>query len=690
MSDKKLSELPVASAINPSDISILVSGGVDYQFAFTTLLQLISSNLTVGANICFGTSLPANMTGKNGDVFINTSTGTFAQKTAGTWSIVYTIPLSGGSVDGTVLYGLGIPGTATGNNNDTYINTGTGIFYKKSAGTWSQVFSMQTGPAGATGAAGANGTNGTNGLSILSGATTPSNLTVGVDGDFYINTTNFTLFGPKTAGNWGAGTSIIGDAGPAGAKGDTGATGATGPAGATGPKGDKGDTGATGAGGGGGSGYAARSFDSILTFDASFKMETTQTADLAFRLTGVPVADVMARVIIIGDGVHACTFPTDWVNGNGQLFDNTSKNIIYFEYDGDEVIYFIVKVPTPDVTSPSLVSAVINNAAKNQIVLSYSELLDQTSVPVTGDFGANLGKAVTAVALSGSIITLTVDTDYAYGDVATISYIPGGNPVQDPSHNTALPLTNAAITNNVLPNTTSLVIAGATQIPYTSAKPTAFQFGSGGVGGSDIPFSVSFWVKPGSAAVGFVSTGSLTSIEEQNLVIQGGGGNPIYFQIFTNTAGQAYISTNSNMTAAVWAHVVCTYDGTKLASGMKIYIDGVLAATTIGSASYAGQSAFIADTVLAIFANAYLANTGTPQQPAYGVKMDQLYWWNKELTSIDVTSIYNGGALVDPTALFIAGNLIGRYEFDGNLTDLGPNGYNLTSSVVPTYSSDHV
>jgi len=252
MSDKKLSELPLASSLNLTDVSILVNNGTDYQFAFSTLLQLISSNLTVGANITFGTTLPPNITGKNGDVFINTATGSFAQKTANVWTIVYTLPISGGSTDGTISYGLGVPRNATGNNNDTYINTGTGIFYKKTSGSWAQVFSMQTGPAGATGAAGANGTNGANGLSILNGAGIPSNSATGINGDFYINTLNYTLFGPKTAGNWGSGASLIGDPGPAGAKGDAGATGPTGPAGSpgatgtAGPKGDAGDTGPAG------------------------------------------------------------------------------------------------------------------------------------------------------------------------------------------------------------------------------------------------------------------------------------------------------------------------------------------------------------------------------------------------------------------------------------------------------------
>jgi hypothetical protein len=209
--DKKISELPIASSISADDVCLLVSNGTSYQFAFTTLLQFISTGITTGAALSFGTTLPQNNAGKNGDVFVNTATGAFAQKIAGMWTVVYTLPSVAATLDGTVLYGLGSPGTLAGNNNDTYIDTGSGIFYKKTGGNWGQVFSMQTGPAGAQGTKGDTGATGANGKSILSGPGNPSNLSTGTNGDFYINTSTYTLFGPKTGGNWGAGIALVPD-----------------------------------------------------------------------------------------------------------------------------------------------------------------------------------------------------------------------------------------------------------------------------------------------------------------------------------------------------------------------------------------------------------------------------------------------------------------------------------------------
>ena len=97
---------------------------------------------------------------------------------------------------------------------------------------------------------------------ILNGVGAPSK-TVGIDGDFYIDTKNLNLYGPKVKGVWKAGTSLkqvdsksvttvigepgsIGDRGPQGDKGDKGATGNTG---ATGSAGLTGAVGATGANG---------------------------------------------------------------------------------------------------------------------------------------------------------------------------------------------------------------------------------------------------------------------------------------------------------------------------------------------------------------------------------------------------------------------------------------------------------
>ena len=83
------------------------------------------------------------------------------------------------------------------------------------------------GGIGPEGPAGPAGTNGLDGKTILNGAGAPG-AGLGVDGDFYIDTTGNLIYGPKTGGAWGAGVSIVGDTGPVGPAGPTGPTGADG------------------------------------------------------------------------------------------------------------------------------------------------------------------------------------------------------------------------------------------------------------------------------------------------------------------------------------------------------------------------------------------------------------------------------------------------------------------------------
>jgi len=71
---------------------------------------------------------------------------------------------------------------------------------------------------GPQGPPGPQGIAGTNGKTILNDTLNPQS-SIGNDGDFFINTSTSTLFGPKTAGAWPQGISLIGPQGPAGSGG---------------------------------------------------------------------------------------------------------------------------------------------------------------------------------------------------------------------------------------------------------------------------------------------------------------------------------------------------------------------------------------------------------------------------------------------------------------------------------------
>jgi hypothetical protein len=62
-----------------------------------------------------------------------------------------------------------------------------------------------------------NGTNGKNGTTILSGTTAPT-LSIGEIGDYYLNKSTYDLYGPKTSNSWGTPINLRGSSGTAGSK----------------------------------------------------------------------------------------------------------------------------------------------------------------------------------------------------------------------------------------------------------------------------------------------------------------------------------------------------------------------------------------------------------------------------------------------------------------------------------------
>ena len=119
------------------------------------------------------------------------------------------------NVLGTVANQAALPGGAT--TGDVYQAEDTGIFYVWDGAAWDSIGTLAgpAGPAGATGPAGADGADGADGQTILNGTVDPTDNVTGTDGDFYINTTSNEIFGPRTAGAWGSGTSLVGPAGGA-------------------------------------------------------------------------------------------------------------------------------------------------------------------------------------------------------------------------------------------------------------------------------------------------------------------------------------------------------------------------------------------------------------------------------------------------------------------------------------------
>src|SRR6185437_10250129 len=206
-----------------------------------------------GSQILAGAGIPSSSLGSNNDFYLDNSTGNYYKKISGTWTAQGSLRGPTGSPGATgpqgppgprgfngtngaqglpgpqglpgivgqpgsqIFTDVGIPNLSLGSNNDFYLDTSSGNYYKKISGTWTAQGSLR-GPPGSPGTQGPRGFNGTNGIN---GATGP----IGPQGPRGFNGTN----------------------GINGAQGPQGDIGPPGPIGPQGPRGFNGTNGINGA-----------------------------------------------------------------------------------------------------------------------------------------------------------------------------------------------------------------------------------------------------------------------------------------------------------------------------------------------------------------------------------------------------------------------------------------------------------
>ena len=112
-----------------------------------------------------------------------------------------------------------------------------------------------------------------------------------------------------------------------------------------------------------------------------------------------------------------------------------------------------------DGVRPTFVSAAVDGSS---LTLTYGEVLDGGSRPVSGDFTVQVegsGRSVSGVSVSGSVVTLTLNPAVEHGDTGIrVSYTPDTNPIRDAAGNEADRLSNVPVTNET-PDTTSPTVS---------------------------------------------------------------------------------------------------------------------------------------------------------------------------------------------------------------------------------------
>lgn len=231
-----------------------------------------------------------------------------------------------------------------------------------------------------------NTTGGTPAIRYGAGAPAAS---VGLNGDFYIDITNYDFYGPREAGNWGVGQSLIG---PDGQPGEPGPRGATGSAGPMGPAGAPGGFG----------GYG--NFDDTATVPIAFNSATEVPLRRTVFAQGVSIQD-STKITMDETGVYNIAFSL-------QLFNsaNTRRIVtIWLSRNGTAV-----PDSAGDVYLGTATDSERNIAAWNFFVEAspgdYFELMiatdGSTGTPPEIYYGPSVNSAIGAPAIPSTILTV--------------------------------------------------------------------------------------------------------------------------------------------------------------------------------------------------------------------------------------------------------------------------------------------
>ena len=195
-------------------------------------------------------------------------------------------------------------------------------------------------------------------------------------------------------------------------------------------------------------------------------------------------------------------------------------------------------------------------------------------------------------------------------------------------------------------------------------------------------FSISAWVKRGSTGVNDTIASKMESSGSyRGYFLYITSSNKIRFILrnVNTTSNRLFVDSTSSITSGNWNHILVTYDGSSSGSGVKIYINGVSdTVTTSGtlSATILNSSPF---NIGARNGNSLFA-TAT---------IDEVSVFNSELSSSDVTSIYNGGVPNDISSLSpLSWWRCGDGDTAPTLTDNGSGGNNGTMTNFTTFSTD--
>lgn len=200
--------------------------------------------------------------------------------------------------------------------------------------------------------------------------------------------------------------------------------------------------------------------------------------------------------------------------------------------------------------------------------------------------------------------------------------------------------------------------------------------------GTDSAFSISAWVH-----VGDIASDSGVIMSRRNSV---GAGNQDGEWIIGHTNGGLYVilyadpaqnsvgsfsttnriyfeDTGTKLSSATWHQITVTYDGSQNISGLKVYKDAteITPSSTTTKTNYSGMPNF--DIVTTI------GGTDSPTTNTFEDFIADVAVFNKELSTAEVTEVYNGGKVKNLTTFTAYSNIISWWKMGDDLDAAGSN-----------------
>ena len=327
------------------------------------------------------------------------------------------------------------------------------------------------------------------------------------------------------------------------------------------------------------------------------------------------------------------TWDTSNVTNMARMFNNVSKvrnNIGISEWTVNQVTNFLIFATGTTLSTPNYDALLIGWDAQGAMSFSGTVQFGSSKYTLGGAAEAARTSLIAkwgAIADGGGVLDATTNLVASYSFDTDFSDYTGNNPL------TANGNATAGVTGGKVSDCAEL--DGSDD--YTVAADSSdFSFTNNA---NDLPFSFSFWANfdtvPGLNAL--VVPFSKTTYEGIEYIFSYVNGE-LYMNLYSQSLQNVSISAKFSFLPVVgdWNHIVITYDGSSVFSGIKPYINSVSIPTTSNNE---GSYLYMVDTPSSL-------NIGSqgwiPTEGEFDGKLDEFHIWkNRELTQSEVTDIYN-------------------------------------------------